>query len=168
MAQKHSNVPLPPRSALPKPVTRLGAIALTALILGAPTAAAHANSGGGGGVGGGGPINGNYMLYNLQYDYLDQSVPSQGVMGASTEWFINSFVANHPNGGNISQGEGAKTKIREACSIALNRAEARGGNQGKSRVVGIMWVGTPQSPWADKSSASASFFQERWDKEGVC
>lgn len=167
MTQKHPNVPLPSRSALPKSVTRVGAIALTALILGAPTAAAHANSGGGGGVGGGGIINGNFSLYNLQYDYLDKSIPSQGFMGSSTEWFINTFATNQPGGGNISQGEGAKDKIREACSIALDRAESRGGNQGKSRVVGIMWVGTHQSPWANGASASASFFQDRWDKEVV-
>ncbi|UTX53307.1 LPXTG cell wall anchor domain-containing protein [Leucobacter aridicollis] len=144
---------------------KVGAVALAALLVGGPASLANANSGGGGGVGGGGIVNGNFMLYNFQYDELHQNAPMQGSMGASTEWFINSFANLASNGGNVSQGEGAKTKIREACSIALNRAESRGGNQGKSRVVGIMWVGTPTSPWADKASASASFFQDRWNEE---
>lgn len=171
MTQNEINAVSPKRTAGAKPATKIGAIALTALVLGGGlnAEAAFANGGGGGGVPGSGHgTSGAFDLYNMQYDEMNAgtTTPSQGVMQNSTEWFIANYGGP---GGNEdpAQGTGAKDQIRAACSIALDRAEARGGYQGKSRVVGIMWAGSSTNAWASFSSANASFFHERWNNAVV-
>jgi adhesin isopeptide-forming family sspB-C2 type protein len=157
------------RSSLFRPFgSRALSLGLAGLLVMSGASGALATGGGGGGVPGTGTgSSGSFHVYNTQYDGYSGNVPDQGYMAASTEWFINSFAANGPNGGNTSMGTGAMDQIRAACSSALAKAEARGGNQGLSRVVSIMWAGSSTSPWASSSSASASFFQQRWDGDVV-
>lgn len=140
---------------------RLGALGLTALLVASGASAAFAEGGGGGGVPGSGHgSSGAWDLYNMQYDAYQNGNPVQGYMQASTEWFIKNY--NGP-GANGPGGQGAKDQLRAACSIALAKAEARGGNKGTSRVVAAMWAGSSTNAWENSSSASDSFFQERWD-----
>lgn len=144
---------------------KLGAIALAVLMLCGGSEAAFANGSGGGGVPGTGHgSSGAFNLYNIQYDELHQGVPMQGSMGASIDWMINAYNGPNANG---SGGRGAQDAIRAACSSALAKAEDRGGNAGRSRVVAIMWAGSSTNAWESSSSASASFFQQRWEQAVV-
>ena len=146
---------------------RLSALGIAGLVvLAGPAQTAFAEGGGGGGVPGSGHgSSGAWDLYNLQYDGYTGSTPDQGYMGASTQWFIDHY--NGPGKDDTSMGTGAKDQIKAACSIALDKAESRGGNKGTSRVVAIMWAGSTTSPWANSSSADKSFYQERWDNAVV-
>ncbi|WP_336652973.1 MULTISPECIES: LPXTG cell wall anchor domain-containing protein [unclassified Leucobacter] len=147
---------------------KLAALALAGLMVAGVADAASANSGGGGVPGSGHGSSGAWQLYHMTFDAFVEgsSTGYQGVMGASTEWFINNYAG--PNsGGTPTDGYGAQDSIRAACSSALAKAEARGGNQGRSRVVGIMWAGSATSAWASYSSASSAFYQQRWDQAVV-
>lgn len=125
------------------------------------TTAAFAEGGSGGVPGTGHGSSGAWDLYSMSYDDLRiDHTPIQGMMGASTEWFINNYPG--PNG-NGPGGDGAKDAIREACTLALGQAETRGGNMGQSRVVSIFWAGSSTNAWENSSSAAAHYFQERWD-----
>lgn len=142
---------------------KLGAIALSALILsaGLGVSPALANGGAGGVPGTGHGSSGAWQLYDMSYDaqHLDGSFV-QGQMGASTEWFINNYPGPNANG---AGGQGAKDAVRQACALALEQAEARGGYQGMSRVVSVFWAGSATNAWESYSSASSAFFQQRWD-----
>lgn len=149
-------------------LTALGVAGL--VVIGGPGTAALAEGGGGGGVPGSGHgSSGAFDIYNMQYDEFNAgtTTPSQGYMQASTNYFIDTFTKYGPNGQNTDMGTGAQDQIRAACSIALDRAEARGGNKGTSRVVAMMWAGSKSSPWASNSSADKSLYDSQWATEVV-
>ncbi|MFF2277937.1 LPXTG cell wall anchor domain-containing protein [Agromyces sp. NPDC058126] len=129
-------------------VTAIATMLGTGLVAGA-SVPAHAASGGAS-VPGSGGTDGNVRTYGWMYDYFGSgNAPVQGYDTASIDWF---FANNSVGAPDTASQPNASDAMRQACGVALDRADARkGGASGTSRVVGMFWAtsATPDVIWGN-------------------
>lgn len=145
----------------------LSAAVMTGIALGlsAPQAALADGGGGGGGqTGGGSGTAGNVSIHYRMFDQMNpDGSPVQGIGQASIDWFFNNSGA-----GPVSYTPNARTYMQSACADALTRADARSGQPGSSRVVGMYWAGTRNEVWGRGWDAPYRFqgLYDSWIAEG--
>ncbi|WP_457778808.1 hypothetical protein, partial [Streptococcus uberis] len=141
----------------------------TSLALLTAPLSAFAEGGGGSGSGSGYTEHGRGNLHYVFYDEISNNTPKQGTMQSSIDYFTSGKLT----GGVSLASEGddvLRSAIYNACTTALQRAEARNPQpDGKSRVVGLFW-GSASSIWqgyAQILPSEVTDFYNQWRAAGA-
>lgn len=141
----------------------------TSLALLTAPLSAFAEGGGGSGSGSGYSVHGRGNLHYVFYDEISNNAPKQGTMQSSIDYFTSGKLT----GGVSLANEGddvLRSAIYNACTTALQRAEARNPQpDGKSRVVGLFW-GSMKDTWfgyAQILPSEVTDFYNQWRAAGA-